>query len=284
LVSKSGIVNEFTWEFIPPDSLYLKMGNKGIMLRHGFIFDAILVMQVEGSQKIPMIFYNEKEIPDGDLSSYIIKKMTSQFGYKKLGENYYIKDQHNVGLAIGTQVLNKDLELVDMKGLKFGDKYFTLKNGIVTKCEIKKMYRTNKGVIFIRVDANSGEMLNAPVTKEVGLLLDGVYIIKDNAINKITIKAGKVFDVSYTWYHSPNVKLITITFAILFILILIASQNRRSDETSEISPTQNPTLLESESNIVIDTAALEMPAVDNVAIDTTSVVDTTQETEGQIEN
>jgi hypothetical protein len=281
LVSKSGLVNEFTWEYLPPDSLYLKMGSKGVMLKHGYVFDAILVMQIEGAANNLMFFYNEKEIPDGNLSRYVRQKLTDQYGYKKLGEKYFIKDQYNLGLTIGTQVLNNDLELINAKGLKFGDKYYTLQNGVVTKCEIKKRFKTNKGIIFIRVDAESGGMLNAPVNKETGFLGDGVYLIEDNEIKKITIKAGIVIHVSYNWHKSPILVIALIVLALLVLIFINKNQTNSGPENVTI-PTQNLNSLESEPIAFVDSDPMDKPEVDIAVIDKAELTDKNLEDENYI--
>ena len=71
-VTISGLVEEHQWEYLPPDSLYIKRGGpNGIMYRQAFFLDSLFVMQVEGTEFEPVLFYNEAEIPDGDVPTYI---------------------------------------------------------------------------------------------------------------------------------------------------------------------------------------------------------------------
>lgn len=51
----------------------MKRGDQGLMFRHSFIIDGILVLQKEGKDSEPSLFYNENVIPDGDVKSYLIK-------------------------------------------------------------------------------------------------------------------------------------------------------------------------------------------------------------------
>jgi hypothetical protein len=72
LVSVGGIVEERSWELLPPNGLYISKNGTGFMLRQAVVFDAILIMQLESKVFRPVLFYDESIIEDGNVYGYLM--------------------------------------------------------------------------------------------------------------------------------------------------------------------------------------------------------------------
>ena len=113
LVTVSGLVEEHKWEYLPPDSLYIKKSEKkGIMYRQAFFLDSLFIMEVEGANFERAMFYNEAEIPDGDVVQYLKKIMKDRLGLRSIGssEQYFYSNLDLAGMAVGKEIFDNNLE------------------------------------------------------------------------------------------------------------------------------------------------------------------------------
>jgi hypothetical protein len=71
LVTKLGDVNEGRWELISNDLIHISGEGFNRMLNHGIIFQGLLLLQIQGIPDHIEVFYDHREIPDGDVINYI---------------------------------------------------------------------------------------------------------------------------------------------------------------------------------------------------------------------
>lgn len=230
-ITISGLVEEHQWEYLAPDSLYIKRGEpNGIMYRQAFFLDSLFVMQVEGTAFEPVLFYNEAEIPDGDVPTYVFNLYASKnnLGVLNADKKYFFtRDEDFNRLGKGSKVYDENLTTITNHKIILKDKEITITNGLVSNIDYIHYINSERGKIKLSSTYLSYDGINkgAKVCLENGERLEGKIKIVDHPY--------LLYIIVENWKLKKFIKQKDLTFlialltalALLTILILISINN-----------------------------------------------------------
>lgn len=198
LITNTGLVEEHQWEYLPPDSLYIKRENlNGIMYRQAFFLDSLFIMQVEGRELEPVLFYNEAEIPDRDVDSYIFKLYANKNNLGAIAADrkyFFSKDNYYTEIVIGSKIFDENLLPIANHTIYLKDKEITITNGLVSSIDYIHYINSELGLIKSTSASRTanGIIKGAKVCLKDGGKLDGkikiinqpytLYIIVENSM------------------------------------------------------------------------------------------------------
>ena len=229
-VTISGLVEEHQWEYLPPDSLYIKRGGpNGIMYRQAFFLDSLFVMQVEGTEFEPVLFYNEAEIPDGDVPTYIFNLYSLKYDLGVLNADkkyFYTKDEDYDRLDKGSKVFDENLMIITNQKIIFKDMEITITNELVSNIDYIHYINSEKGRIKLSSKFISYDGINkgARVCLENGERLEGkIKIVNHPYLIHIIVEDWKLkeFKKQRDFGILGIILLIIISITILVIVSLI---------------------------------------------------------------
>jgi hypothetical protein len=273
LISTNGIVEICEWDYLPPDSLCFKIGQQGIMYRHGFFLEALFMMQIEGANEEPILFYNESLIPDGNIDKYLKKLYAQKHNLK----SFYVDDKlyhHSTGygsgmLQTGVLVLDENLEPVNNLTIRYNRHTVYVEDGHVAAIRCFQFFDTEIGNLKFERRGNLFEgypMVRDYVTDLNGNYVNGqIKIFGCEKLESIHIEKGRVKKLVY----AKSKTTITIIFIGVFLLIsyigsviYIENDKRNSNQVTkpEIKlPVTNPSIsvqqtTTPQNQVVADTA------------------------------
>ena len=231
LITVSGIVQEHEWDYLPPDSLYIKRGAaNGIMYRQAFLLDSLFVMQVEGVEFNPVLFYNESKIPDGDVYKYLKKKYASINNYGTIGTDikYFYSSDYGQELVVGAKVFDEEFQVVKDKKISINSRYITISNGVVSRIEYFYYVSSNKGKIKLSSSYRSpdGLVKGASVSLENGGRVDGkIEILNHTDVLYIIVEDGKIKKIKNNLSFVTTIVIWSIFLLLIFIIIYLSRMN-----------------------------------------------------------
>lgn len=231
LITVSGETTEWSWEILPPNSVYIKNGTQGKMFRHAFVLDGVLMMQKEGNDDY-FIFYNESIVTDGDVKKYIENTIQQKLNLHKLntGNGYYFTNPNNDGLEIGSLLYDDEFSLVGDGTIPYKDCTIVVKDGKVVRFYKSTDYVTDKGVLKIVHSVRLGiEIGNAAYINEYEAP-DGKYLVKGGGMYSFNIKDGKVKDFSSKSERSAWSIIGIVVVSIVVVMFVLVIVNKKNDD------------------------------------------------------
>lgn len=226
LITVSGNVEEHHWEYLPPDSLYIKRdGTNGKMYRQAFFIDSLFVMQVEGTEFEPVLFYNEAEIPDGDVAAYVFKlyAIKNNLGVLNAERKYFFtKHEDFYTLGKGSKVFDENLVVITNQKIILKDKEITITNGLVSNIDYIHYLDSERGKIKLSSTFLSYDGINkgARVCLENGERLDGkIKILNHPYLLYIIVEDWKIRKIIKQKDYAILAIIIIIIIVIIFSLI-----------------------------------------------------------------
>lgn len=230
-ITISGLVEEHQWEYLAPDSLYIKGGESiGIMYRQAFFLDSLFVMQVEGTEFEPVLFYNEAEIPDGDVSSYVYNLYASKknLGVLNADKKYlFTKDDTFYRLDVGSKVFDENLMIITDQRIILKDMEITIRNGLVSNIDYIHYINSERGRIKLSSTylSNDGVNKGARVRLENGEKLEGkIKIIDHPDLLYITVENLKLKKYKKQ-KDIGSLGIILFSLIIIVIILILISKN-----------------------------------------------------------
>jgi hypothetical protein len=219
----NGDIHDLRWELEGTDAISVTdpVTRRGEMFRHGFVLDGLLVVQKEGVQTLPLIFFNESVVSDGDIGGYllslIIKRENLTTANDDRGYLYKKNDQNVNGIGVGSSVLDKDLSPVSFDVLHLKDKVITIRNGRIESITYFKTFRTKEG--FVRVSSFKSNLsaLIINVNDRVEVNNNDSYsgLLRINSNLTLKVENGIVIRVNPDSYKY----LIAITLVVLVVIV-----------------------------------------------------------------
>ncbi len=231
LITVSGIVQEHEWDYLAPDSLYIKRGaTNGIMYRQAFLLDSLFVMQVEGVEFNPVLFYNEAKIPDGDVYKYLKKKYATINNYGTIGTDikYFYSTDYGQELVVGAKVFDEEFQVVKDKKISINSRYVTITNGVVSRIEYFYYVSSNKGKIKLSSSYRSpdGLVKGASVSLENGGRVDGkIEILNRTDVLYIIVENGKIKKIKNSLSFIPPIVIWSIFLLLILLIIYLTRMN-----------------------------------------------------------
>lgn len=228
LITISGNVEEHHWEYLPPDSLYIKrLGSTGKMYRQAFFLDTLFIMQVEGTYFEPVLFYNEAEIPNGDVPGYLINMYVEKYNLGEINSNkkfYYEKNSNFSRIEIGAKIFNDNLNTVNYDVIKIENKEIIVHNGIVTKINFIYFINSEKGRLKLITGQQSvdGVVIGAEVYLENNEVFNGkIKILNHDYLNYLIVDNGVLKSISEKVNYAQIVVIILIIIFIITMAYLL---------------------------------------------------------------
>lgn len=218
----NGDIQDLHWELEGTDAISIvdPVSRRGEMFRHGFVLDGLLIVQKEGLQTTPLIFYNEAVVRDGDVSSYLFDIFIKKEKLRKVdaAKGYYFKqNEADEPLNVGAAVYDNELRPIEKEEvISLTDRKIFIRNGRIQSIVYFKTKATDKGVITITSSnyalVNGTVSVNDEIQVGSNTSYNGRLKILGGAI--IKVMNGKVVDVSYI---SLPVKIGLIAVLILLV-------------------------------------------------------------------
>lgn len=225
-ITISGLVEEHQWEYLAPDGLYIKRGGpNGIMYRQAFLLYSLFIMQVEGTEFEPVLFYNEADIPDGDLSTYIFKLYAQKNNLGVLNADrkyFYTKDELFNRLEKGSKLFDEDLMIISDQKIILKNMEITITNGLVSNIDYVHYLDSEKGRIKLSSNYFSEDGVNkgARVCLENGDRIEGkIKIVNHPYLLYIVIEDWKLKKtIKQKDYGTIVITIMVIVFIIILFL------------------------------------------------------------------
>jgi hypothetical protein len=282
LITVSGMVEEHHWEYLAPDSLYIKRDRtNGIMYRQAFFLDSLFIMQVEGAVFEPVLFYNEAEIPDGNVINYLKNIYISKNSLRKIGTQGKYYHHYENGITIGSQILNEDFEVVLSKKIAVDNKEITISNGKIESIIYTYKIGSDSGVLNVKSRTSINDLNGITVGAEVRYgnnnLASGIFKIdNNNGVKRIHVDKGIVIKV----VHEYQIALILLLSFFLFLIIVgiyyYNTENHNPQE--EITTIIEPVAADTTVSPIADSVVAPVIYDTTVAPDSYSLFDMTEST------
>lgn len=241
LITVSGETTEWSWEILPPNSIYLKRGTQGKMFRHAFVLDGVLMMQKEGYDDY-FVFYNEAVVTDGDVKRYIQNTIQNKLSLHKLntGSGYYFTNPNNDGLDVGSLLYDDEFCLVNDCTIPYNDTSIEVKGGRVVSFYKSTNYVTDKGVLRIVHSVRSGLSIGNPVYLNEYIAPDGKYFVTASRMDLLVV-GGKLKEFSPRVERSVWIvtSVLLLAAVVIFSVAAIVHNNDNSGAV-ETSITTEP--------------------------------------------
>lgn len=270
----NGDIHDLRWELEGTDAISVTdpVTRRGEMFRHGFVLDGLLVVQKEGVQTLPLIFYNEAVVSDGDIGGYllslIIKRENLTTANDERGYLYKKNDQNVNGIGVGSSVLDKDLSPVSFDVLHLKDKVITIRNGRIESITYFKTFRAKEGSVKVTSSNSNLSKYNISVNDRVEVNNSTTYTGVLNLEKDYTIKVknGDVVKVNTGAYKYIFAILFFSALVIIVSVLMIRYSSGEaiienvSDGSTQVNTEQQSTIGETYSAIPVDTGGQYIPS------------------------
>lgn len=217
----NGNIQDLFWELEGLDAISVidPITKKGEMYRHGFVLDGLLIVQKEGIQSAPVIFFNEAVIPDGNVSSYLfdifVRKENLQKGSDDRGYLYKRNYDNSSVYEVGSTVYDSELKIVENDVLRLADRIIYIQNGKIASITYFRQFESDKGLVKINSDSYGLIQGSFFVGDKIEIGNDLRYTgqVKLKSGTKLSIENGMIKNVSQV--ATPFVLIIILIVAIL---------------------------------------------------------------------
>ncbi|WP_374166365.1 hypothetical protein [Arcticibacter sp. MXS-1] len=220
LITNNGIVEEGTFVYLPPDSLYLKFGEEKRMFSQNFIINGILVLQIQSRTETPFILYDPKVVLDGDVQGYLKSLFLQRQGLDLLDktQNFYIERFNKLYDNIGKTVYDENFEPVSAASISLPSRYIEVVGGVVKKELFKTFLQSEDGILEVRsydrYTIAEGDLVfvdNQPA--------EGSFRFKGHAdFKRIDVMGGVITSIKQNWDLAIAVSLLIATVIVVVAL------------------------------------------------------------------
>ena len=233
LITVSGLVEEHLWEYLAPDGLYIKKSEpKGIMYRQAFLLDSLFIMQVEGTEFEPVLFYNEADIPNGDLPAYIFKlyAQKNDLGVLNADRKYfYTKGDIFFRIEKGSKLYDENLVIINDQKIILKNMEITITNGLVSNIDYIHYIDSERGRVKLISNYFSEEGLKegARVCLENGDRIEGkIKIVNHPYLLYIIIEDWKLKKIiKQKDFGALGIIIMIIIFVIILFIASLIKNN-----------------------------------------------------------
>jgi hypothetical protein len=257
LITNNGSTTEWKWEYLQPNSLYISNGSTGYMYNHAFVLEGLLIMQKEGSNAQPAMFYNSEIIPEGDIVGYLKGIMIQKLSLKQFETNskYYYSDPSNHGVQIGTTILDKDFNPVDSATIKKHKFLLIVRDGKIVESYIEEILKSSIGDLIITYPASRYAIEVGDVVRlKSGEIKDGIYELIDNLeYSQIEVKDSKVANLIARKSTTRRIIVWGISLLLVITLVVAIFRSYSSNKDEQKHNSEIPITDSSSITPVIDT-------------------------------
>ena len=249
LITRSGDVEEGIWELIPGGLLHIKGNHFNYMFNHGIVFEGVLLIKKQGVADSLEIFYDEAEIPNGDVLVYIEKFLKEIYELSDT-DKYIAVDSNNANQLyneyklinyegrelfihdspkIGEQVKEKDGDSIfSVNFLKITNSVACdLELGIIIRLYDYTLLNTENGKILLKIDNFNWE--NPKGTAEFidnSFIVNGIFNLSNSMYQDrmISINNG-IIEKMITKNNSRYMIIFLVTICLL-LAVIISFMNR----------------------------------------------------------
>jgi hypothetical protein len=207
LMSINGKGIKGKWEYLTvAKSLWIDRGQDNIMLNHGFVNPAVMILQMDGNKEMPFVLANENLIPDMDVVKYLEKLVHQRPQLPAEGgsnNTFLLKDGRfitihttnwaeriNTSVTIdGEPIPDGTYELAD------NSEWYTIEKSKIRDIIVLSEYSTNKGTIYIRGSMYLPPIIGNNVFQGGGRAPDGKYRIGFG--DHIHVKNGRIENITF---------------------------------------------------------------------------------------
>lgn len=240
LITLSGETTEWEWEFLQPNSIYLKKGSEGKIFRHAFVLDGLLIMQKEGSNDY-VIFYNENALPDGDVVKYLANVMKQKLNLKNFNSDIYYSDPENLGVHVGAEVFDKSYSPIPDTSIRYGINELIIRDSKIKQHIKRSRFRTDQGEIEVLHTVNEDIRSGNEVFTSAGLAADGKYKITHGNLGYILVEGGKIKKVGRKNHFVVYIIIAIVGFILLIVAITTNNNNKTTYTPMSLSPVNDTT-------------------------------------------
>lgn len=246
VVAKSGVTNIWSWEYFHPDGLHIYHGSSGLMYRHAFVLDGILLLQKEDTNSDFFILYNESVVQNGDVVSYLKKIIASKLRLQKIpgAPNYYYSNNDGLGLRVGKEVFDENLEPVYHCHIRNQSQHIIIENGKINILEYQHKTDTNIGRLNVK-SKEENYSVGDIITTDDGNAFDGSFkTLSGSEQVTVVVNHGVIQKIKRPY---PWVVAVAILIAFIILSILFTNSINR-----DISATKSNDELKTSNDLVTD--------------------------------
>lgn len=257
IMSLNGAVKMGSWNYIATaESLLIDRGSDKILLKHGFLDKAVMVLRTDNNYDKPWMLIDEKEIPDLDVEKYLKKVLINHQGLKtinKAGTLYYFSDPQDIGfLNPNSEFYDEDLNIATFSFTIDSNKNYEIEDGRLINYYIDLKLNTDKGVVNSisksgRLSVGDSVLINGRYAD------DGYYKFLNDSDERrgFTINNGKVSSIKE---KSILLFIVVLIFIVGIIFIIIPYFNTENKiRTTTIGDTS--TKMDSTTPAMFDTSS-----------------------------
>ncbi|MEO7044779.1 MAG: hypothetical protein ABI091_05690 [Ferruginibacter sp.] len=253
IMSLNGKVLMGSWEYIAAaESLLIDRGTDKVLLKHGFLDKAIMVLRTDNNFDRPWMLIDEKLIPDLNVEKYLKDLLINREQLIRInypGKFYYYSDIEGLGLNPQSKVYDENLDKANITFVING-KTSVVENGAIKEEYYKLNYNTDKGVVntiskYERLIVSDYVLMNG------GYAADGYYtLIKDANYKGFSVAGGKVSAINEK-SSLPSI-LAILSILIVVIIIVIYSDNKNKNKISTTFTDSTSIFIDSSANTSVD--------------------------------
>jgi len=261
-----GDIQDLRWELEGTDAISIvdPVSKRGEMFRHGFVLDGLLIVQKEGTRSLPIIFYNDSVVTDGDVSGYLLNALIKKENLKRVDDSkgyFYKREPNSDTITVGSEVFSKELTPVKHDIIKLKDKTLYIEDGRIKSIVYHASVKTDLGFVHVSSSINQVRYGIVSVGDKVTVSGNSYYSgkIKLETGSFATVQEGLVLKVSFTSAHKY---LLLFAVAILAIICYLLYFNYKKENIN--LPVIEPVSTETTAAAVDTTSALVDSGVVNM--------------------
>lgn len=261
----NGDIQDLRWELEGTDAISIidPVSHRGEMFRHGFVLDGLLIVQKEGTRSMPIIFYNEAVVTDGDVAEYLLNAFIRKENLQRVEDSkgyFYKRSSDTQDISVGSEVYSKDLSPIEYDIIKLRGKTIYIEQGKIKSIIYHVKIKADVG--YVNVSSSNIQVRYGSISVGDNVSVNGnSYFsgkIRLESGGIVTVQEGLVLKVTFS--NKPLMALgVLVILILVFVGFLLHKGSKKVDDIHVVNEDVN-----------VDTAAA---AVDtNAAVVDTSTV------------